>query len=95
MRELIINIQREKVIIYVHKFKGKMKNAPLLCMIINVLGKILNLLKKHGTPTGGRVQEASKGGGVGGIFRGAISSPKVIIVIIKKRGKSEKLAVEK
>jgi len=32
---------------------------------------------------------------VGGIFRGAISSPKVIIVIIKKRGKSEKLAVEK
>jgi len=33
---------------------------------------------------------------VGGIFWGAISSPKVIIVIIKKKGgKSEKLAVEK
>jgi len=41
-------------------------------------------LKKRGTPTGGTVQEAGKGGGVGGIFRGAISSPKVIIVMIKK-----------
>jgi len=58
-------------------------------MIINVLGKILNLLKKHGTPTGGMEQEAGKGGGVGGISRGAISSPKIIIVIIKKK-KGEK-----
>jgi len=56
-------------------------------MIINVLGKILNLLKKHGTPTGGMEQEAGKGGGVGGISRGAISSPKIIIVIIKKKNK--------
>jgi len=66
-----------------------MKNAPLL-YIINVSGKILNLLKKRGTPTGWRVQEAGKGGGLGGIFRGAISSPKVIIVIIKKRIKDLK-----
>jgi len=38
-----------------------MKNAPLLLCIINVLGKILNLLKKRGTPTGWRAQEAGKG----------------------------------
>jgi len=42
-------------------------------------------LKKRGTPD--EWEGAEKEGGVGGICRGAISSPNVIIVIIiKKKG---------
>lgn len=81
---------------YVHKYKGKTGNTQTTLLLysyvrvyaINVLGKNFKFIEKRGTLAIGA------GRGHGRCSRreeGAISSTKVI----KKRGKSEKLAVEK